>query len=587
MAKMIPAQIDASVLSSAEKRVFDLLTKDPDTEGWTVLHSLGLAHRGGAPYGEIDFVVIIPREGIVTIEVKGGRLNCVNGDWFSTDRRDVVHKLKKSPFMQSRDSMFALRDAVIEHFGEGSEEAECPIGNAVVFPNYSCPPITTEFDRADAIDRDDLRRPISVSLKRVIRARLRQFQRRRGERLPTPTQANSIQNFFRPDFERVIAKSVTLGHSEEVLLKLTEEQYRFLDTLMDNPRCLFEGAAGTGKTLLALEYAERAQKSGARVLLTCYNNLLAQWFRRRTDGSGITTGTWHQIIRQIILTSDDAQEFLREETRARADGDTARLFGELYPFYAELALERFGEPFDVIVMDEGQDLCDEATLNFVNRILRGGLAGGTWAIFGDFTGQALYQAPGEGIEALSGYVDHFVRAKLTLNCRNTRRIGEETTIVSGFDEAPFRLNEEVGLPVDYRYWKSAEDLRDLIGSTVQRLHRNGIDTDDIVVLSPNRLENSALAGAGNVDGIPVVDCSRSLDAPNGCLKFSTIHAFKGLESPVVIVIDVEGVDDLVSQSLMYVGMSRARGMLILMLNERARSSIQSRIRESLRRELRY
>ena len=42
------------------RRVFNRFESDPQTEGWTVLHSLGLARREAGPYGEIDFVVIIP-----------------------------------------------------------------------------------------------------------------------------------------------------------------------------------------------------------------------------------------------------------------------------------------------------------------------------------------------------------------------------------------------------------------------------------------------------------------------------------------------------------------------------------------------
>ena len=40
MARMIPARIDDSVLSSAERRVFRLLQTDPGTSDWTALHSL-------------------------------------------------------------------------------------------------------------------------------------------------------------------------------------------------------------------------------------------------------------------------------------------------------------------------------------------------------------------------------------------------------------------------------------------------------------------------------------------------------------------------------------------------------------------
>ena len=62
MATMIPSRYDESTRSAAEKRLFDRLARDPDTEGWVVLHSLGLSERQGRPYGEIDFVVLVPGE---------------------------------------------------------------------------------------------------------------------------------------------------------------------------------------------------------------------------------------------------------------------------------------------------------------------------------------------------------------------------------------------------------------------------------------------------------------------------------------------------------------------------------------------
>ena len=119
------------------------------------------------------------------------------------------------------------------------------------------------------------------------------------------------------------------------------------------------------------------------------------------------------------------------------------MFGELYPFYAEVALEELGTPFDVLVMDEAQDLCKQCVLDVLNLTIPGGLAGGRWAIFGDFTRQALYGSREEPVAALSRYSEHFVRARLTLNCRNTRRIAEETTLLAGFEKPPFRLGEEM------------------------------------------------------------------------------------------------------------------------------------------------
>ena len=235
-------------------------------------------------------------------------------------------------------------------------------------------------------------------------------------------------------------------------------------------------------------------------------------------------------------------------------------------------------PFDVLVMDEAQDLFRRTTLDLASRAIRGGLAGGTWGIFGDFTGQVLYGAASESAVDPSDYCEHFVRAKLTLNCRNTRSIAEEATVMGGFSEPPFRLGQEVGLPVERRYWKTMPGLLKALTETVVLLTTGGVSIEDIVILSPRRLENSVLADVEMVGEIPLVDCSRILDAGQGCLRFSTVHSFKGLESQVVIIVDIEDVEEDRSQSLLYVGMSRARSLLILLAHQRARRSIDARLR---------
>lgn len=585
MATMIPARIDNDGVSAAERRVFSLLENDPATTDWTVLHSLGIARRATGPYGEIDFVIIIPAKGLICLEVKGGRLSCEEGVWRTKDRYGNVATLKKSPVLQARDSMFALRNAIVSHFGKGAREARCPIGCAVVFPDVSCPPLTPEFERSDVIDFDDLRSPISKSVMRIVHRRLREFQSRRGKQLPYPADVTAIRNFLRPDFELIVAKGVSVGRTEKRLLSLTEEQYARLDELEANPRCLFEGAAGTGKTLLALEYVRRASQRGLRVALVCFNRLLGEWLHYQTKGTGITAGTWHGIAKRLILESSMANEFIQQESKALEEGKTKQLFDEIYPFYAEVALEESPAPFEVLVMDEAQDLCSKEVLDVLNVAMPGGLAGGRWAIFGDFTRQALYGSREDPVEVLSRYTEYFVRAKLTLNCRNTRRIAEETTLVAGFDKPPFRMGNELGLPVEHRYWKTPIDLVGTLTKVVERLVKERMPIEDLVILSPLRWQNSGLAGAESISGFPLVDVSRGMvDAPRS-LKFSTIHSFKGLESPVVILVDIDEVDSDGPQSLLYVAMSRARSLLMLMISTRARVSLERRIRRGMEQEL--
>ena len=62
-----------------------------------------------------------------------------------------------------------------------------------------------------------------------------------------------------------------MAHAEASLVRLTTEQMRILDYLAFSPRLGITGAAGTGKTLVAMERAARLAAEGQRVLLLCFN----------------------------------------------------------------------------------------------------------------------------------------------------------------------------------------------------------------------------------------------------------------------------------------------------------------------------
>ena len=578
---MIPAWIDSQ--STAENRVFKQLASDSATRDWTVLHSLSLSRTEKWPYGEIDFVVIVPREGIVCLEVKGGGVSCEDGIYRGTDRYGNSYELRRSPWEQARVSMQALRKSVNQYFGETALESLCPFGCAVVFPDVTCPPPTPEFERWEAIDCEDLKQPISQSIMRVARRRLREFQPRTGERLPTASEVKTIRKFLRPDFDRFPAIGASLEKAETKLLRLTEEQYAALDTLEEEPRCLFKGAAGTGKTLLALEYARQAGRDGLKVLFVCFNLLLGKWLHQKTeDMKGVTAGPWYEFAKKTIMGSNmedslkkEFEELDRELWKQGKPGKD-ELYDEIYPLYYEQSIPE--PPFDVLVVDEAQDMAKKSILYSLDLTVLGGLAGGRWAMFGDSTQKILYDGAVKPDEILPQYGTDFVRERLSMNCRNTRPIAEKTAALTGFEKSPFVLNQEEGLPVERRYWKTSSDLRRSLENRIDQLTaREKVPIQNIVVLSPYTIKKSKLFGVGKISGFPLVNISSAQSSAGAAdLKFSNIRTFKGLESQVVIIVDIDKIDN-VQQSLLYVGMSRARSLLILMIHEDIREAVESRI----------
>lgn len=97
---------------------------------------------------------------------------------------------------------------------------------------------------------------------------------------------------------------------------------------------------------------------------------------------------------------------------------------------------------------------------------------------------------------------------------------------------------------------------------------------DIAILSTRTREKSLVHGVESVAGLRLVDASLS---KSDDLIFSTMHAFKGLERSVVLVIDVDDQTDATRAMLLYTGLSRVRTVLHVFLNETSRADYMAQV----------
>ncbi|MCY3985443.1 MAG: ATP-binding domain-containing protein, partial [Candidatus Dadabacteria bacterium] len=111
---------------------------------------------------------------------------------------------------------------------------------------------------------------------------------------------------------------------------------------------------------------------------------------------------------------------------------------------------------------------------------------------------------------------------------------------------------------------------------IKHLHeQEGVSLEDIVILSSDRLLDCVKKIRRF--SLEDVSCNLNVGRRKKVVKYSTIHSFKGLESSVIII--VAGREEVFgdrSRSLLYVSMSRAKSLLIMMIDKRARKGLESR-----------
>ena len=77
------------------------------------------------------------------------------------------------------------------------------------------------------------------------------------------------------------------------------------------------------------------------------------------------------------------------------------------------------DQYNVLIVDEGQDLFDFDDIDILDEVLEGGLAEGEWYIFHDVNNQSglFVETKAEILELLESYTP--AKIPLTTNCRNS------------------------------------------------------------------------------------------------------------------------------------------------------------------------
>ena len=505
---------------------------------WTQLDTTGQTF---SVYGEIDFIVLSPEGRLLLIEQKSGFLaETVEGLAKRYPGLDKP-KLVKNQILRS---VSALR----QRFGNEGEKLS--IDYLLYCPDYQVKKIEAAGLAADRIVDARQRERLPSIIQTILPATAPTAQRER------------VQRFLNNVLQLVPDPSAMIGQANALVTRLSGGLATWARQLEFSPfRLRVLGTAGSGKTQLALAEFSDALASGKKPLYVCYNRPLADHVRRLLPPGG-QVASFHQLC----------------DSFARATG--------LEPDYRNPAMwqtleEHLGSAaltdewlFDTLIVDEGQDFSER----WRDALLRM-LAPEGRALWMEDPMQNLYSQEPVALP-------DWVTLRSSANYRSPRQIIEWLTVLS-----PEVLPVEAASPfggshVDLLTYpdKDAEKLQAQTLLAITRCLGASFKRQDIALISFRGRENSQLLKLDLMGNHQLRSFSGQYDLfgnplfREGDLLAESVYRFKGQSAPAVIFTEIDFAElDEKSFRKLFVGMTRARLKLVLVLSERAARVLQARL----------
>jgi superfamily I DNA and RNA helicase len=352
-----------------------------------------------------------------------------------------------------------------------------------------------------------------------------------------------------PEFRLAFALTAELRDGYSRILRLTDEQCGKLEIFEDVPRVLVKGAAGTGKTVVLLESARRLVARGKSVLVLCYNRPLCEHLQLRAqdEAMGVDVMTFHHLCRMVI-------EHAGHDFCPPKDDCAGRFWKVDAPNQMYELLNQYPKRWDAVLVDEGQDfdtnwwVCVESVLADSSSFFH------------------IYYDPAQSIYTVeSGLPFQQPEYTLKTNCRNTKNICHLlSAVIDGYDPR-ISTSAPVGrIPCFIQTSHERQPLQTIDRLVDNLVNKESIAPSQIVILSPHKQMHSSMCSRIRAGKSRMVDIAHfGEEAVTHC----TIPRFKGLESEVVIVIDIKGNDHSCDHRQLYTAFSRAKQLLYVLHDE--------------------
>jgi hypothetical protein len=513
--------------SRGEEEAFEALRRLP--ERCYVFHSIRWLRQPGSrshtPEGEGDLVVLDPQRGLLVIEVKSGGIRFREGHWLQTNQGTGVERPMQDPEAQANRTRWYLDERLVSRFGRS---LKCPVFHAVWFPSVDFPRrnLPLNYSPHNLLDRQAV-----LDAGPGIDAAFSFGSGRPAEARMNAVDVRRVLDLLAPSLCAAPSMRHALDIRERCFVRLTQEQARVLEYLDEQPHAVVTGAAGTGKTMVALQLARRLAECGEEVTFLCFNNPLKRFLEAHHGSPRVSFHTFDS------LAASFAPEHAGDFERAR-------------DAFLDLLSSPKPPALGHVLIDEGQDYDDD----WIDLLAQA--ATGTFYVFYDR--KQLVQRP-----AVAQWIERAeCRLVLRRNCRNTTPIARMAYRLAGLPLAPDTVDGP--RPVLHACADAASAARCVVRLIAELLDKRELQPHEIALVSLGGTENSILGDVHRVGQHPLTDVPT-----RNAIVWSSVRRFKGLESKALVLLDVTPRDliDEETRRLLYVGASRAIHELHIVLGD--------------------
>lgn len=508
---------------------------------------------------ELDFVIVNQKKGILVLEVKAGdAIRYHDRTWFYSSGKVMPHG---GPFQQAATAKRTIRDKIQFHHNKKVQALANKIRffHAVFFHDMvksqfeNLNGLPEEVDMNITLFSDDLLNP-SKRIGEIFS--LRQSWEKYKDPIPLTDDEFELlmKGVLCPEFHLVESPTAKAFQIEQNMNQLLREQYKILEFLDEQNMAVINGAAGTGKTMLAVEKARRHSMNGEKVLFLCYNRLLCKQLEE--SHSGKQNKQYKNIDFKTI-----------SKLAKKITGDYSNYSG-LENWLLECISQPSLFPYKHIIIDEGQDFGlidsekrdssasdDVSIIDAMQEVVLN--AGGTFYLFYD-RNQMIQGGKYADYKLPDCIQNSDCRLTLHTNCRNTREIAQTSyTPLKNSKKKPLKPGPVLSAATPIvPTMHISRNLVDSLDEILEELEKDQVD--DIVILTQKTLNSTGIA-----DRFYQTDDSsddyRYYRHSGKNYRVTTCIKFKGLEANSIVLIDLDKESFKDRKGLeFYVGTSRAR-----------------------------